>query len=432
MRVLVTGAYGLIGGAVLARLHRDGHELTGAGRALGQARLRAPYARWIEADYDRLTLAGDWLALLTGIEAVVNCVGVLQDGARDDVRRVQVAATTALFAACERAGVRRVVHISAIGASRSAPTLFARSKAEAEDDLMGRYLDWAILRPGLVLAPAVYGGTAMLRGLAGLPLVTPLIEPDARLQVVSVDDVAETVALCLQPKAKLNVKWDVAHPQVHTLGTIVAALRGWLGFPPRRLIRVPRALGVMIAACADVLGYLGWRSPARSTALRQLAAGVIGESTPWIAATGIKPKSFDDILAQQPSSVADRWFARLYLLKPLAIAGLALFWLLTGMISLGPGRAAAISHLTAAGFSPAVAGPILVAGSFFDYLLGIALLVRVLTRPVLLVMLAATAIYLAVGSVLAPQLWLDPLGPFLKIIPVLLATLFTLAILDER
>jgi uncharacterized protein YbjT (DUF2867 family) len=432
MRVLVTGAYGLIGAAVLARLHRDGHEVVGSGRTLESARLRAPYATWIEADFDRLTLAGDWLPLLAGIEAVVNCVGVLQDGARDDVRRVQVAATTALFAACERAGVRRVVHISAIGAARSGPTAFSRSKAEAEDDLAGRYLDWVILRPGLVLAPAVYGGTAMLRGLAGFPFVMPLIEPQARVQVVSVDDVAETVARCLAPKAKLCVKWDVAHPQVHTLGAIAGSLRGWLGFAPGRTITLPSPAAVAIGAIADVLGYLGWRSPARSTGLRQLAAGVVGEPQPWIKATGIEPKSLADILAQQPSSVADRWFARLYLFKPLAILGLALFWLLTGMISLGPGRAAATAHLTAAGFSPALAQTVLVAGAFFDYLLGVALLVRRLTRPVLLVMLLSTLLYLLTGSVLAPQLWSDPLGPYLKIVPVMLATLFTLAILDER
>ena len=432
MRVLVTGAYGLIGSAVLARLYRDGHEVTGAGRSLAQARLRAPFAHWVEADFRRLTLTGDWLAPLEGIEAVVNCVGVLQDGAYDDVRRVQVAATTALFAACERAGVRRVIHISAIGAARDGPTAFARSKAEAEDDLAGRPLDWAILRPGLVLAPAVYGGTALLRGLAGLPFVTPLVQPEARVQVVSVDDLAETVARCLQPEAKLNVKWDIAHPQALTLGAIVGALRGWLGFPPRPQWRVPRPLSLAIAGFADVLGYLGWRSPARSTALRQLAAGVVGEPAPWIEATGIEPKSFEEILRQQPSSVADRWFARLFLLKPLAIAALSLFWVLTGVITLGPGRAAAMEHLTAAGFPPGPAEAVLVAGSFFDYLLGLLLLVRPATRFVLLTMLAVTAIYLLLGSAMAPQLWLDPLGPFLKIVPVMLATTFTLAILDER
>src|SRR5438874_11720193 len=114
MRVLVTSGYGLIGSACLARLHRDGHELVAAGRTIEEARRRAPFARWIAADFNRLTQREDWAPLLAGIEAVVNCVGVLQDGARDDVRRVQVAATVALFAACERAGARRVIHISAI------------------------------------------------------------------------------------------------------------------------------------------------------------------------------------------------------------------------------------------------------------------------------------------------------------------------------
>ena len=107
MRVLVTGAYGLIGAACLARLYRDGHEVTGAGRAIRQAERRAPYAKWIAADYRKLTLAGDWLALLEGFDAVVNCVGVLQDGMRDDVQKIHGAATSALFAACERAGIKR-------------------------------------------------------------------------------------------------------------------------------------------------------------------------------------------------------------------------------------------------------------------------------------------------------------------------------------
>ena len=432
MRVLVTGAYGLIGAACLARLYRDGHEVTGAGRAIAQAERRAPYAKWIAADYRKLTLAGDWLPLLEGFDAVVNCVGVLQDGMRDDVQRIHVAATSALFAACERAGVKRVVHISAIGASRSAPTAFARSKADAEDDLSRRPIDWVILRPGLVLAPTVYGGTAMLRGLAGLPLVTPVLEPDARLQVVSVEDVAAAVSHSLTPEAKVRVKWDVAHPEVLTLATMVTAIRDWLGFRKRPVWRVPRGLGTAVAGLADLLGYLGWRSPARTTAVRQLAAGVIGAPAPWIAASGIEPKSFETILAQQPSSVADRWFARLFLFKPVAIGGLALFWIFTGMITLGPGRAAAMGHLAAAGFPPKLAGPTLVLGALFDYFLGLALLVRPATRYVLYAMIVGTGFYLLIGTILLPQLWLDPLGPYLKIVPMLIATLFTLAILDER
>jgi hypothetical protein len=250
--------------------------------------------------------------------------------------------------------------------------------------------------------------------------------------VVSVEDVAAAVSHSLTSEAKVRVKWDVAHPDVLTLATLVTAIRGWLGFRKRPVWRVPRGLGTAMAGLADLLGYLGWRSPARTTAVRQLAAGVIGAPAPWIAASGIEPKSFETILAQQPSSVADRWFARLFLFKPVAIGGLALFWILTGMITLGPGRAAAMGHLAAAGFSPKLAGPTLVLGALFDYFLGLALLVRPAARYALYTMIVGTGFYLLIGTLLLPQLWLDPLGPYLKIVPLLIATLFTLAILDER
>ncbi len=131
---------------------------------------------------------------------MVNCVGVLQDGGRDDMQAVQVEGTCALFDACVQAGVRRVVHISAIGASSEGPTAFARTKAQADAHLASLDLDWVILRPSLVLAPAAYGGSAMLRGLAGLPWLTPSVA--SQVQVVSVDDVADTVALCLRAAAR--------------------------------------------------------------------------------------------------------------------------------------------------------------------------------------------------------------------------------------
>ena len=89
---------------------------------------------------------------------------------------------------------------------------------------------------------------------------------------------------------------------------------------------------------------------------------MVGEPAAWIAATGIKPKSLDDILAAQPAGVQDRWFARLYLLKPLAIGTLALFWFATGVIALGPGRAPSMAHLHAAGVEPPLDPVILIGG----------------------------------------------------------------------
>lgn len=426
MRVLVTGAYGLIGAACLARLHAAGHEVIAAGRNIASARRRLPYAQWVAADFKKLVDADAWLPLLHGVDAVVNCVGVLQDGLRDDVQRVQLDGTKALFDGCVRAGVKRVIHISAIGAEPDGPSAFSRSKAGAEAYLKECALDWVILRPALVLGPAVYGGTAMLRGIAAFPGVVPIVHADARIQVVGLDDLTETVARALVPDAPARAVWEVMHPQVHRLADIVTAIRAWLGFRPRRVVALPDAIAKVVARLADALGWLGWRSPARSTSLAQLTAGVVGDPARWMAETGIAPKSLEAILAARPASVQDRWFARLYLLKPLAILGLAL--------------AAIVPSATSLAF---VLGPRIVGGSLRVFaavvvlsavylLAGLSLLVRPAVRCALFVLLVLTLLQLT-------GLWVRPSFSFLWSVntatfwlPMLLAILFTLGILDDR
>lgn len=432
MRILVLGAYGMIGAAVLSRLHRDGHTLVGAGRSIAIAKRRLPFAQWIAADFHQRLTVEAWLPPVSGIDAVVNCVGALQSGSRDRLEQIHETSPAALFAACERAGVRRVVHISAIGADASAPTEFGRGKAATETALRASKLDWVILRPGLVLAPGVHGGSAMLFGLAAMPLWTPLIADDRPIQIVAAEDVAETVAWAVRPQSPARLVLDLVHPQMLHLREIVTALRRWLGFAPRPLWAVPRLMTMSIARIADALGWLGWRSPARSTAVAQLAQGVTGDPETWMRETGIRPRSLDEILALRPATVQDRWFARLYPLKPLAIGGLALFWISTGVLALGPAYAEGLAHLTAAGFTVPMAKITVIAGALFDIALGLLLLVRRFAKPVLVAMLIATVGYLAAGTLIEPSLWIDPLGPLTKILPMLLATLLTLAIVDER
>jgi uncharacterized protein YbjT (DUF2867 family) len=426
VRVLVTGAYGLIGAACLARLHADGHEVVAAGRNITSARRRLPYAQWVAADFNKLADAGAWLPLLRGIDAVVNCVGVLQDGLRDDVQRVQLDGTKALFDGCVRAGVKRVIHISAIGAEPDGPSAFSRSKAGAEAYLKELALDWVILRPALVLGPAVYGGTAMLRGIAAFPGVVPVVHADARIQVIGLDDLTETVVRALAPDRPAKTVWEVTHPQVHRLADIVTAIRAWLGFRPRRVVALPDAIAAVVARLADALGWLGWRSPARSTSVAQLTAGVVGDPARWITETGIAPKGLEAILAARPAGVQDRWFARLYLLKPLAILGLALAAIIPSATSLafvlGPRIASGSLRVFAAGVVLTVV-----------YLLaGLSLLVRPAARCALFVLLVLTLLQLT-------GLWVRPSFSFLWSvntatfwIPMLLAVLFTLGILDDR
>jgi len=431
MRVLVTGAYGLIGAACLARLQSDGHQLVGAGRSISAARRQFAYAQWIEIDVARLTEAAAWQRFLRGIDAVVNCVGVLQDGARDDVRRVQLLGTQALFDACVRTGVKRIVHVSAIGASPEGPSAFSRTKAAAEAHLQRLALDWVILRPALVLGAAAYGGTALLRGIAAFPGIVPVIAADSRIQVLSLDDLAETVAWSLKPGAPSRVVWDVAHPQVHALAALVLAMRGWLGFAPCRVLRLPDGAGRVVAAIADASGWLGWRSPARSTAFAQLSAGVVGDPAAWMAATGVRPKSLNEILAARPASVQDRWFARLYLLKPLAVVGLAAMAIGSGAAQLASRRngAAATADASMTAFTlHTVAG--LVYG-VLAILVGLGLLARTTARPALMALVVLALVHVVDGGPGSWSLGHLPLAA-ISAIPIVLAALLTLAIADER
>jgi uncharacterized protein YbjT (DUF2867 family) len=97
-----------------------------------------------------LRTRSDWLPHLVGIDAVVNCAGVFQDSPRGWTEGVHAKGAAALFAACVRASVRRVVHISAVGIERDAPTPFSRSKLAGDRALMALDLDWIILRPSVV------------------------------------------------------------------------------------------------------------------------------------------------------------------------------------------------------------------------------------------------------------------------------------------
>ena len=433
MRVLVTGAYGLIGSACLARLYAAGHEVVGAGRSIGAAQRRMPYAQWVVADFAQLHDGAAWQPLLQNIDAVVNCVGVLQDSLRDHVERVQLTGTKALFDGCARAGVKRVAHVSAIGAEAEGPSPFSRTKAAAEAYLATLPLDWVILRPALVLGSGVYGGTAMLRGIAAFPGFIPIVGGDARIQVIGLDDVAETVAHALASGAPGRVVWDVAHPQVHALSGIVTAFRGWQGFPPRPVLRLPDAVGKIVAAFADAAGWLGWRSPARSTSLAQLTACVVGDPAPWMAATGIAPRSLEQILAARPASVQDRWFARLYLLKPIAIVAFAAAAASVGgweVIRSCKWAAALWGHAPLSVLAIQVL-PELVAGAV-EFAIGIAMLVRRTARPAIITLLALTGLGIVSNAIAELTMMRYPITFFAFGIPGLLALLFTLSILDER
>jgi uncharacterized protein YbjT (DUF2867 family) len=429
-RVLLTGATGLIGRAVAAHLIELGYHVVGIARSVTRPALQLPGVEWIALDIAAATRTEDWLPHLAGVDSVVNCAGVLQDSLHDSTDRVHVAGIGALFGACERAGVHRVVHISAIGVDREAPTRFSRSKLVADQALMQRDLDWIVLRPSVVLGAGAYGGSALLRALAASPLL-PAIPDSGLLQVVQLDDVVATVGFFLRPAVPTRMVLDLVGPERLSLEEIVRQYRRWLGWSEPRIVTVPRPAMAILCGLGDLTGWLGWRPPLRSTTRREFGRGASGASNQWTEVTGIVPQSLATALARRPAAVQERWFAALYLLKPAVFAGLSLFWLVTGLIALGPGYGDGLALVESAGFGRFGAVAV-IAGAITDILVGAGIAIRRTSRLALIASLAVSGGYLLAATLLASRLWGDPLGPLVKILPASLLSLVALAILEDR
>lgn len=332
MRVLLTGANGFIGSRLAAALLSAGHQVVAAVRRPDAMAARFPAAEAIAADMNRDVTPAAWLPRLAGIDAVINCAGVLQGGRGQDIEAIHHRAPAALFDACRAAGVRRVIQISAISADAEAGTDYALSKKRADDHLKALDLDWVVLRPSLVYGEGAYGGTAMLRALAAFPFMTPLVGGGAQVfRPLHVEDLARTVLACLERDDLVRRVLEPVGPRVETVKSIVAQYRAWLGRPPARPLPIPLSIVRLLCRLGDVLG----RGPLSSNALAQLEYGNAGRETGFIETIGFQPATLAQRLQARPAQTQDLWHARLYLLRPLVRAVLVIFWAASGLLSLG-------------------------------------------------------------------------------------------------
>lgn len=424
MRILLVGGTGLVGSAIHARLSAEGHECV----LVSRHPAATPGAHHFTLDLARTTDASPWLAMLAGVDAVINAAGALQG---QDMRGVHVAGSAALYKACEIAGIRRVILFSAIGTNRDAPTEFSRTKQEGEAALMACDLEWVVLRPSVVVGRPAYGGSALLRGLASLP-VLPVMPDTAAIQPVHLDDVVETVLFFLQPGAPSRISLDLAGPRQMAFSDAVALFRRWLRWRPAYRLHLSRWAADAAYRAGDALQTLGWRTPVNSTANAEMRRGATGDPEAWRLTTGVTPRDIEKALASEPASVQERWFARLYALKPLIFGTFGLFWIVTGVISLGPGWDIGMSLLREGGLPERLAAFAVMAGALADIVIGLAILYRPLSRYGLWAALIISLTYAIIGTALVPRLWADPLGPMLKIWPVLMLNLVAMAIREDR
>lgn len=260
MNVLLTGASGFLGRHIAAALADAGHRVL-------------PVSRRHGVDAGQMRTPQDWRALLDGVDAVVNAIGIIGQTRRQRFAVLHTEAPLALFQASQQAGVRRVVQISALGADASACSAFLSSKRAADDGLRRLPLDWFVLRPALVYGEGGASAAAALR-LAALPWIPVVGRGEQMLQPVHVGDVVASVLRCLAADAA-GLTLDLVGPEAFTCAQWLRSLRQAQGLAPARVLCVPEPLVRGLAA----LGR-GMHPMLRPENIRMLQRGCTADAGP--------------------------------------------------------------------------------------------------------------------------------------------------------
>ncbi|QIY81725.1 complex I NDUFA9 subunit family protein [Chromobacterium violaceum] len=248
LKICLIGGSGFIGRHLAAQLASRGHRITIASRRTGLPDFRVlPSAELVSADiHDPGQLAG----LIAGHDAVVSMVGILH-GSRAQFEKAHAQLPEKIVDACRRQGVRRLVHVSALGAAQDAPSDYQQTKALGELAVESSGLDWTILRPSVVFGH----DDAFLNMFAGLQKrlpVLPLAGAGCKMAPVWVEDVARAVCECLARKETEGRKLDLAGPETYTLAQL-ARLAGRASGHPRPVFGLPYGLAMLQAALMEWL-----------------------------------------------------------------------------------------------------------------------------------------------------------------------------------
>lgn len=426
MRILVTGATGFIGGAVVDALLARGHRPLPAVRDVEAARRRWPMLAPLACDFMHDTDAQAWRPRLAGIDAVVNAVGILRESRRARFEALHSAAPRALFQACADAGVRRVVQVSALGADAQAASAYHLSKRAADEALQALGLQATVVQPSVVFAPQGASAGAFL-AMATLPL---LALPGGGVQLlapVHLDDVVDAIVRALESEAP-PPRIEAVGPACVPMRDYLARLRRQLGGGPLRVLPVPMPLVRLGAhAMAHVPGSI-----VDPDTIAMLERGNCAPVAPFAAFLGRAPRAIDAFIAPADAT-ALRTRAQLLWLLPLLRIALAGVFVASGLLLLGaPPAEESRAALARVGLAGATAEAARVAAGAAGLALGFALL---LGRRLRRVAYVAAALVLVLGIVIItgarPEGWSHAFGAVLGSVPIL-AVLALLHALDRE
>ena len=426
MKILLTGATGFIGQSVLSALLARGDTVLACGRRANGLLVSSPQLIPVALDFSRCLSVEDWLPHLSGVDAVINCVGIIAETGTQRFSVLHHLAPAALFKAAELAGVKKVIQISALGADEQATTNYHLSKKAADDVLRGLNLDWFVLQPSVVYGAAAQS-SALLHALSALPVQCLPDGGKQLLQPIDVQDVVATVCACLLSTSGKKTLALVGQDAV-SYADLLQGFRRRLGKSPALSVSVPLVWLERLTSLSKV-----FNEPILSKDnIAMLSRGNSADSSALSAFLQHTPHSVQELL-NTPATTAERWYADLYFFKLLLCWVIAFVWLWSGVTSLFfyP-HSDSYALLAKTGVTGNFASVMLYGLAIMDIGFAVLTLLRYRVGLVMMLQVSVVLVYSIVVAFCLPEFLVHPFGALLKNLPFLLCLLMYQAMAGER
>ena len=297
--VTIYGGSGFVGRYIAQRMARRGWRVRVAVRRPNDAHFVKPYGvvGQVEPVFCNIRDDDSVRAVMTGSDAVVNCVGTFDAKGKNNFDAVQHEGAERIARIAAEEGVARMVHISSIGAGVDAPSRYGQTKGLGEQAVLDSMPNSVILRPSVVFGPedAFFNRFA---GLARMSPIVPLFGADTKFQPVYVDDVAAAAEMGVTGEAPAGV-FELGGPEVASFRNLIKSMldvirrrRLVLGFP----FWMGRMLATVTGAVSSLTGGLA-PQPVTADQLKELTRdNVVSEGAQTLEDLGIRPTSMDAIL----------------------------------------------------------------------------------------------------------------------------------------
>ena len=299
MKVLVTGATGFVGREILRELPRAGHEthiLTRDGYADGTEAAEKGLSAQIH--FGNLLNLDSLKHACRGMDAVIHLVGIISELGENTFDNIHTLGTQNMVNAAREAGVRRFIHMSALGTRPNAAARYHQSKWAAEELVRSSGLAWTIFRPSIIYGPGDQFVNRFARMARFSPALPVIGNGHSKFQPIPVGDVATCFVKAVNEKRSIGQTYDLCGRDVLTFESILDTIMEVTG-RKRLKLHIPTAVARIQAAMLEFIfcRLRGKASPLNRDQLLMLREDNVGNAEPANELFGLKPISFREGIA---------------------------------------------------------------------------------------------------------------------------------------